>query len=93
MLKTGLFIIDRLGDKCTPTEISRWFIREPNTVSELVSRMEKRKLVRQTSDPERKRIVMVELIEKGKERRQQALKRESIQKRHVHSFGRGAAPS
>jgi rRNA processing protein Gar1 len=36
-----MFVIQALGDKATPSEISRWLLREPHSVSEFLQRMEK----------------------------------------------------
>ncbi|MBI4284999.1 MAG: winged helix DNA-binding protein [Chloroflexi bacterium] len=73
-----LYVIDMLGQKATPTEIARWFIQEPHSVSELVSRMEKRDLVRKAKDLARRNLVRVELTDKGKEALRYSLKRETV---------------
>lgn len=56
-----LFIILAIGNEATPTEISRWLLREPHSVSNLLSRMEKEGLV--TKDGKDNRIVHNSLIE------------------------------
>ena len=76
----ALFAIQAIGDKATPAEISRWLFREPHSVSELLSRMEKEGLVRKTKDLDRKNQVRVELTEKGYEAYDQSMKQESIHK-------------
>ena len=73
-----LFLIKAIGDKATPAEITRWFIRESHTVSETLSRMESKGLVRKVKDLERKNLVRVILTEKGEQAYNQADKRESI---------------
>jgi DNA-binding MarR family transcriptional regulator len=44
-----MFVIQALGDKATPGEISRWLLREPNSVSEFLKRMEKDGLIKRSS--------------------------------------------
>jgi len=60
-----LFVIKAIGNKATPTEISRWLLREPNTVSSLLTRMEKEGLVSKTKNTGKKKQVYVTLTEKG----------------------------
>ncbi len=73
-----LFIIQAIGYRATPAEISRWFFRQSHSVSELLSRMEKGGLVRKVKDLDRKNLVRVELTEKGRETYHQSMKRVSI---------------
>ena len=58
-------------DKATPANISRLLLREPNAVSQLLSRMEKKGLVRKNSDLDKKNLVRIELTKKGLEKYQQ----------------------
>ena len=74
----ALLVIETIGHKPTPTEISRRLLRRPHSVSGLLSRMEKQGLVRQVKDLDRKNLVRVELTEKGHEAYYQSTKRESI---------------
>jgi DNA-binding MarR family transcriptional regulator len=74
------FVIHTLGDKATPTEIGRWLLREPNSVSELLSRLENEGLVRKIRDFGKKNTLRVVLTEKGRETYYQSMKRESIGK-------------
>ena len=60
-----LFIIQAIGYKATPAEISRWILRESHSVSGLLDRMEKEGLVRKVKDLDRKNLIRVELTEKG----------------------------
>jgi len=76
---TALFVVETLGEKATIGEIARWLIRQPNTVSEIIKRMEVKGLVIKFPDPERKRV-MVELTERGIEACHQSKKRESVYK-------------
>ena len=62
-----LFIVEAVGYKATPAEISRWLYREPHSVSVLLSRMEKKGLIKKTKDLERKNLIRISLTEKGKQ--------------------------
>ena len=73
-----LFIVQTIGYRATPAEISRWLIREPHSISGLLVRMEKKGLLRGVKDLERKNLIRVELTEKGQEAYRQSAKRESI---------------
>jgi len=73
-----LFIVQTLGNKVTPIEISRWLLREPHTVSGILSRMAKKGLVRKTKDLHKKNLVRVSLTGKGEQAYNQATKIESI---------------
>ena len=73
-----LFVLEALGGKSTPTEISKWLIREPNSVSSILVRMEKEGLLSKAKDLEKKSQVNVELTEKGRRAYSQSEKRESI---------------
>ena len=56
MEAAALFIIQAIGDKATPAEISRWIFREHHTVTALLSRMEKKGLITKVKDLETGRI-------------------------------------
>lgn len=73
-----LVAIEALGDKATPGEISRWLFREPHSISEFLSRMEKEGLVKKVRDFDRKNQLRVVMTKRGCEVYQQSLKRESI---------------
>lgn len=62
----------------TPSEISRYILREPHSVSRLVAAMEKAGLVRKVNDRHRKNLVRIEITEKGDQAYEQSRKRESI---------------
>ena len=91
-----LSAIHTLGEKATPTEISRLMFRTDHSVSELVGRMEKQGLVRKLRNLESKHSVRVELTDKGREAYLQSTNRESIhnimsslskeQRRQLRSF-------
>lgn len=57
--------VKAMGRRATPAEISRWLLREPHTISGLLSRMEKKGLVRKVKDLDRKNLIRVALTEKG----------------------------
>jgi len=75
-----LFVVQAIGDRATPAEITRWLLREPHTVTELLNRMERGGLVTKTKDLERKNLVRVSITEKGRQAYQQSTKRKSIRK-------------
>lgn len=62
-----LSLIQVIGDKATPAELSRWLFRAPHSVSNLVSRMEKKGLVKKVNDLDRKNLVRVAITEKGQQ--------------------------
>ena len=78
MEATALFIIQAIGDRATPAEISRWILREPHSVSALLDRMERRGLIKRTKDLEWKNMVRVTITEQGKEAYEMSTVRESI---------------
>lgn len=62
-----LHVIQAIGHRATPAEISRWLYSEPHSVSELLSRMEKQGLVRKVKDLEAKNQVRIVVTGKGRE--------------------------
>ena len=74
-----LFITKTLGENATISEISRWLLRKPHTISEIIKRMAKKGLVRKSKVPNRKTIIKVELTPKGLDIYQKAKKRQSFQ--------------
>jgi len=78
MKATVLFTIDALKHYTTPAEISRWIYRKPNSVSMLLSRMERDGLIEKVSDLDRKNLVRAVMTPKGEEVLLQASKRETI---------------
>ncbi len=75
-----LSVVQFLDNKATPAEISRWLLRESHTVSGILSRMEKKGLIRKTKDLDRKNLVRVTLTDKGQQAYYQSTKIESIGK-------------
>jgi DNA-binding MarR family transcriptional regulator len=79
-----LFIIKNftnLKKKSTPGEISKWTLREPHSVSKILTRMEKIGFVKKTSGlGKKKNEVHISLTEKGEQAYNYSLNRNSIQK-------------
>ncbi len=75
-----LCLVQVLGSKATPTEISRWLLREPHTVSGILSRMQRKGLLTKTKDLDRKNMVRVSLTNKGQQAYYQSTKVESVRK-------------
>ncbi len=73
-----LFTIEDIGYRATPTEISSHLVREFHSVSSILSRMEKKGLVKKVNDLERKNMVRIYITDKGKQVYHEARKRESI---------------
>jgi MarR family multiple antibiotic resistance transcriptional regulator len=61
-----LFIINLIGRDATPAKISRWLLREPHSISEIIDRMEKQGLLKKIKDMDRKNQVRIEVTEKGR---------------------------
>lgn len=61
-----LDVMNKTGVSPTPSEISRWLSRKPNTISALLQRMEKQGLIRLKRDSKVKGPILVERTEKGK---------------------------
>ncbi len=78
-VKTGVLrIVQVIGRKATPAEISRYLLREDHSVSGLLSRMEKEGLVTKVKDLDKKNRVRIVLTEKGHKAYYQAMKGGSI---------------
>jgi len=60
-----LNVLMSLGDKVTPAEISRWTLKEPHSISNLLQRMERDGFVRRTKDLHRRDLIRVTVTEKG----------------------------
>ena len=80
MHAAALMVIKTIGEKATPAEIARLMVRKPHSVSGLLSRMEKAKLINRTKDLHRKNLVRVSITEKGEEAYKLATKRKIVQK-------------
>ena len=73
-----MFIIDAAGGSASQTEIAKWMLRKPSSISGILGRMGKVGLVTKGMDPDRRGITKVILTEKGKRIYKQSLKREAI---------------
>lgn len=67
-----------IGNKATPAEIARRTLRQPHTVSGILSRMEEDGLLRKVKDLDRKNMVRIAITEKGRKAYRQSTKRKSI---------------
>src|SRR4030067_1458649 len=59
-------------DKVTASELSRWLFRDRSTVSELLTRMERRGLIQRVPQPDNRKSPVIQITEKGKKLREQA---------------------
>ncbi len=73
-----LFVVQALGNRATPSEISRFILRQPHTVSALIDRMADNGLVKKMHDLDKKNLVRVSLTEKGIKAYEISTKRNSI---------------
>ena len=73
-----LFVVQAVGCRATPAEISRWLLRESHSISGLIQRMEKEGLVKKVKDLDRKNLVRVVMTEKGQQAYYQSTKRDSV---------------
>lgn len=73
-----LYYASKLGRRATPAEISRHLSKMSHGVSVLISRMERKGLVKKVKDLDKKNLIRVQLTDKGRQAHQQASKREAI---------------
>jgi len=73
-----LFIMQAIGSEVTPAKIAKWLLRSPNTVSDLLDRMERAGLVRKTRDSARKNVIRVTITDKGRQAHNDSMKLESV---------------
>lgn len=76
----SLWVIQAIGEKATPAQITRWLLRETHTVTELLNRMVKKGLVTKTKDLERRNLIGVSITEKVRQAYEQSTKRKSVHK-------------
>jgi DNA-binding MarR family transcriptional regulator len=76
-LAAALIVIRALDNNATPTDISRWLLREPHTVTELLNRMDRDGYIHRYQDRQKKSVVRVAMTEKGREAYHDSLKRDS----------------
>ena len=73
-----MFVIHASGGKARPAEIARWLVREPHSISGLLTRMQKAGLLHREPDPERKNAVSIALTPEGREVCNKTFRRESV---------------
>ena len=73
-----MFVIHTMGGRTRPAEIARWLVREPHSISGLLTRMEKDELLRRVPDPERRNSVSIVLTDKGQDICDKVFLRESV---------------
>jgi len=71
-------VLDAMGGRTRPAEIARWLVREPHSISGLLTRMEKDGLLQRVPDPERRNAVSIVLTQKGQEICDKVFLRESV---------------
>jgi len=75
-----IYYVFSSGNKAMPIEISRWMMREPQTITSILDRMEKKGLIRKSHDSERRNVVRISLTARGKQAYAHSIKRESFHK-------------
>jgi DNA-binding MarR family transcriptional regulator len=73
-----LFTIHTLGNDATVGNISKWLFRKPQTITGILSRMEKQGLIKKRRDSRRRSVVKVKITKKGQEAYSLSTKRTSI---------------
>ena len=73
-----MFVIHMSGGRTRPAEIARWLVREPHSISGLLSRMERSGLLQREPDPERKNAVSIVLTAEGRDIYSKTSPRESV---------------
>jgi len=75
-----LLVVNSLGKNATPAKIVKFLIQEPNTVSEIISRMVKYGLLEKlkNDDATNRSRVRIVMTEKGKKALEESLIRDSI---------------
>ncbi len=73
-----MFVIHTMGGKTRPADIARWLVREPHSISGLLTRMETDGLLKREPDPERRNAVAISLTEYGRSVCLKTFQRESV---------------
>lgn len=77
--QVGVLIVAWLLDeKATPAELSRWLLREAQSISEILVKMEKENLIKRVKDLKRKNMIRVVLTEEGREALKRARNKRAI---------------
>jgi DNA-binding MarR family transcriptional regulator len=74
----ALFYIYNHDNDATQSQISRWMLRKPQTISANIEGMVKKGLIKKKRDALRKNIIHLSLTEKGKAAYDVAIRRESL---------------
>ncbi|HEY95096.1 MAG TPA: winged helix DNA-binding protein [Dehalococcoidia bacterium] len=74
----ALFVVNLIGDSATPAMISKLLMREHNTVTALLTRMESKGLISRNKDPQKANSWKIGLTDKGHEAYQNSLVRQTI---------------
>lgn len=75
------------GRRVTASDLSRWLFRKQSSISELLTRMEKKGLVKRESHPTNKKVRLIQLTKKGKSLREKGYKEGmSIVKKSISSL-------
>ena len=61
----ALFVMRSLGGSATTVELTRWLLRRPNSISAMLTRMEKNGLVAMEGNPGRKGAMKATVTDKG----------------------------
>jgi DNA-binding MarR family transcriptional regulator len=77
---TMLIHISKLGDKATPTELSRQLLRKHHSITGILLRMEKKGLIKRNKDLKRKNMIRVSMTEKGEAIYQNAKREDVLEK-------------
>ncbi|NLE95689.1 MAG: winged helix-turn-helix transcriptional regulator [Dehalococcoidia bacterium] len=73
-----MFVIHTMGGRTRPADIARWLVREPHSISGLLSRMERDGLIQRIPDPDRKNSVSIILTDYGRDTCLRTFQRESV---------------
>jgi MarR family multiple antibiotic resistance transcriptional regulator len=73
-----LFATKILGKNATGAKISRFLHRNPNTISELLVKMEKKGLIKKITNPHNKKGMRIAITDKGLEAFQVSINRRSV---------------
>ena len=75
-----LFYVHASGNNAMPIEIARWMLREPQTITSIIDRMQKKGLIKKSRDKDRKNVIRISLTEKGEKAYEQSIRREAFHK-------------
>jgi DNA-binding MarR family transcriptional regulator len=73
-----LFFVYSSGNNAMPTQISRWMLREPQTITSIIDRMVRKGLINRVQDSKRRNVVRLSLTANGIQAYEQSMKREAF---------------